>query len=149
MPLYNRRPEPLPAPAPAPRGLTALLGYVRQALAQQLAEAYWVVAEVAEITLPRFANAHCYFTLTEQTIDARGTPVKAQARATLWSQRYQQLAPAFERQTGQPLRAGLKLLAPWIERQASHSPPARADSLQPACATPMAWPGRAASSGRL
>jgi exodeoxyribonuclease VII large subunit len=36
--------------------------------------------------------------------------VKAQARATLWSQRYQQLAPAFERHTGQPLRPGLKLL---------------------------------------
>ena len=93
MPLYNRRPELQPPPAPAPLGLTALLGYVRQALTQQLAEAYWVVAEVAEITLPRFANAHCYLTLTEQTIDPRGTPLKAQARATLWSQRYQQLAP--------------------------------------------------------
>ena len=110
MPLYNRRPELQPPPAPAPLGLTALLGYVRQALTQQLADSYWVVAEVAEITLPRFANAHCYLTLTEQTIDPRGTPLKAQARATLWSQRYQQLAPAFERQTGQPLRPGLKLL---------------------------------------
>jgi len=110
MPLYNRRPELPPALPPAPLGLTELLGRVRQALQQQLADAYWVVAEVSDLTLPRFAGAHCYLTLTEQTIDPRGTPVKAQARATLWSQRYQQLAPAFERATGQPLRPGLKLL---------------------------------------
>jgi exodeoxyribonuclease VII large subunit len=91
-------------------GLAELLGYVRLALQKQLADSYWVVAEVAEITLPRFAGAHCYLTLTEQTTDGRGMPLKAQARATLWSQRYQQLAPAFERATSQPLRAGLKLL---------------------------------------
>ena len=110
MPLYNRRPELPPILPPAPLGLADLLSRVRQALQQQLADSYWVVAEVADLTLPRFAGAHCYFTLSEQTTDSRGTPVKAQARATLWSQRYQQLAPVFERQTGQPLRAGLKLL---------------------------------------
>ena len=110
MPLYNRRPELPPTLPPPPLGLTDLLGRVRQALQQQLADSYWVVAEVSDLTLPRFAGAHCYLTLTEQTTDQRGTPVKAQARATLWSQRYQQLAPAFERATGQPLRPGLKLL---------------------------------------
>lgn len=110
MPLYNRRPELPPILPPAPLSLADLLGRVRQALQQQLADSYWVVAEVAELTVPRFAGAHCYLTLTEQTTDGRGMPVKAQARATLWSQRYQQLAPAFERHTGQPLRPGLKLL---------------------------------------
>ena len=110
MPLYNRRPDIQPLSPPPPLGLAELLSQVRQALQQQLADAYWVVAEVAELTVPRFAGAHCYLTLTEQTTDGRGLPVKAQARATLWSQRYQQLAPAFEQQTGQPLRSGLKLL---------------------------------------
>ena len=110
MPLYNRRPELPPPAAPAPLGLAELLGQVRQALQQQLDDAYWVVAEVSDLTLPRFAGSHCYLTLTEQATDYRGQPVKAQARATLWSQRYQQLAPAFERATGQPLRPGLKLL---------------------------------------
>ena len=110
MPLYNRRPELPTAQPPPPLGLADLLGRVRQALQQQLTDSYWVVAEVAELTVPRFAGAHCYLTLAEQTTDQRGMPVKAQARATLWSQRYQQLAPAFERHTGQPLRAGLKLL---------------------------------------
>ena len=110
MPLYNRRPELPPTPAPAPLGLTELLSQVRLALQRQLAESYWVVAEVSDLTVPRFAGAHCYLTLTEQTTDSRGMPLKAQARATLWSQRYQQLGPAFERATGQPLRPGLKLL---------------------------------------
>ena len=110
MPLYNRRPELPPTLPPAPLGLADLLTRVRLALQQQLADSYWVVAEVSDLTLPRFAGAHCYLTLTEQTTDGRGTPLKAQARATLWSQRYQQLAPAFERATGQPLRPGLKLL---------------------------------------
>ena len=110
MPLYNRRPDIAPLSPPPPLGLAELLGRVRQALHQQLADSYWVVAEVADLTLPRFAGAHCYLTLTEQAPDARGAPVKAQARATLWSQRYQQLAPAFERATGQSLRPGLRLL---------------------------------------
>jgi exodeoxyribonuclease VII large subunit len=110
MPLYNRRPEFQPPAPPPPLGLAALLSQVRQVLHQQFADSYWVVAEVADLTLPRFAGSHCYLTLAEQTIDSRGTPVKAQARATLWSQRYQQLAPAFEQHTGQPLRAGLRLL---------------------------------------
>jgi exodeoxyribonuclease VII large subunit len=112
-PLYNRRPDfrpPTPPEPAAPLGLAALLARVRLALQQQLPDSYWVVAEVADLTLPRFAGAHCYLTLAEQTTDGHGTPLKAQARATLWSQRYQQLAPAFERHTGQLLRPGLKLL---------------------------------------
>jgi exodeoxyribonuclease VII large subunit len=110
MPLYNRRPEFTPPAPPPPLGLAALLSQVRQVLHQQFADSYWVVAEVADFTPPRFAGSHCYFTLAEQTTDSRGVPVKAQARATLWSQRYQQVAPAFERETGQALGPGLKLL---------------------------------------
>ncbi len=112
MPLYNRRSEaPVPVPVPpAPLGLAELLGRVRLALHRQFADSYWVVAEVADLTRPRFAGAHCYLTLAEQTTDERGVPAKAQARATLWSQRYQQVVPAFEAQTGQALRPGLRLL---------------------------------------
>ena len=110
MPLYNRRSElPVPAP-PAPLGLAELLGRVRLALHRQFADSYWVVAEVADLTRPRFAGGHCYLTLAEQAVDERGVPAKAQARATLWSQRYQQVVPAFEAHTGQALRPGLKLL---------------------------------------
>ena len=110
MPLYNRRPDLVPPAPPAPLGLAELLGQVRVALLRHLPDTYWLVAEVAEITRPRTAAAHCYLTLSEQATDGRGVAVRAQARATLWSSRYAAIAARFERHTGQPLRAGLRLL---------------------------------------
>ena len=119
MPLYNRRPEPgLPSPAtpsgaalpPAALPLSELLARVRQTLSERFADSYWVVAEISDLTLPRTYGAHCYLTLTDQHTTARGAQLKAQARATIWSARYQQLAAAFEEQTGLTLRPGLKIM---------------------------------------
>ncbi|HEX8427209.1 exodeoxyribonuclease VII large subunit [Hymenobacter sp.] len=112
MPLYNRRPEPglsssLP---PVALPLAELLLRVKQSLSERFADSYWVVAEIADLTLPRFDGAHCYLTLTDQHQTGRGAQLKAQARATIWSQRYQQLAPVFEEHTGQELRPGLKIM---------------------------------------
>ncbi|AII51018.1 exodeoxyribonuclease VII large subunit [Hymenobacter sp. APR13] len=112
-PLYNRRSEPgLPATPPPPVALplAELLLRVKQTLTERFADSYWVVAEIADLTLPRFAGAHCYLTLTDQHQTGRGAQLKAQARATIWSQRYQQLAPAFAEHTGQELRPGLKIM---------------------------------------
>jgi exodeoxyribonuclease VII large subunit len=69
-----------------------------------------VLAEIAELTPPRHDGAHCYLTLTDQHRTGRGAELKAQARATIWSQRYQALAPAFYEATGQPLQPGLKVM---------------------------------------
>ncbi|WP_426490698.1 exodeoxyribonuclease VII large subunit [Hymenobacter sp. 102] len=114
MPLYNRRPEPGLTPAkhlpPAAMPLSELLARVRQALSERFADSYWVVAEIADLTLPRSYGAHCYLTLTDQHTTGRGAQLKAQARATIWSARYQQLAAAFEEQTGLTLRIGLKVM---------------------------------------
>ncbi|WP_175470914.1 exodeoxyribonuclease VII large subunit [Hymenobacter psychrophilus] len=119
MPLYNRRPDPgLSAPVantgpalpPAALPLAELLARVRQTLSERFADSYWVVAEISDLTLPRTVGAHCYLTLTDQHTTARGATLKAQARATIWSQRYQQLATAFEQQTGLQLRPGLKIM---------------------------------------
>ncbi|SHL46555.1 exodeoxyribonuclease VII large subunit [Hymenobacter psychrotolerans] len=112
-PLYNRRPEPgLPASSPPPVALplAELLLRVKQSLSERFADSYWVVAEIADFTPPRFDGAHCYLTLTDQHQTGRGAQLKAQARATIWSQRYQQLAPQFEEHTGQELRPGLKIM---------------------------------------
>lgn len=110
-PLYNRRPEAgLPASQPVALPLAELLLRVKQTLSERFADSYWVVAEIADLTLPRYDGAHCYLTLTDQHQTARGAQLKAQARATIWSQRYQLLAPAFAEHTGQELRPGLKLL---------------------------------------
>ncbi|SNC67273.1 Exodeoxyribonuclease VII large subunit [Hymenobacter gelipurpurascens] len=111
MPLYNRRPDPgLSALPPAALPLAELLARVRQTLSERFAESYWVLAEIADLTVPRFDGAHCYLTLSDQHTTARGAQLKAQARATIWSQRYQQLAPAFEQQTGLALKVGLKVM---------------------------------------
>ena len=111
MPLYNRRPSFNPPGLPgesAPLALSSLLTQVRSALHARFPDSYWVVAEVADLTRPRFVGGHCYMTLTDTSPEGLG--VQAQARATLWSQRYQHIVPAFEQHTGQPLRPGLKLL---------------------------------------
>ncbi|MCC2548174.1 exodeoxyribonuclease VII large subunit [Hymenobacter sp. BT175] len=111
-PLFNRRPEfGLPAPLPpVPLPLAELLRRVGQTLAERFAESYWVVAEIAELTLPRFDGGHCYLVLTDQHTTGRGAQLKAQVRATLWSQRYQTLASDFAEHTGQELCAGLKVM---------------------------------------
>ncbi|MCB2408339.1 exodeoxyribonuclease VII large subunit [Hymenobacter lucidus] len=111
-PLFNRRPEPGLAPAlpPVAMPLAELLVRVRQAVETRFADSYWVLAEIADLTLPRHDGGHCYLVLTDQHVTGRGAQLKAQARATIWSQRYQQLAPAFLDQTGQELRPGLKLM---------------------------------------
>jgi exodeoxyribonuclease VII large subunit len=109
MPLYNRRPASPPAEPEAPLSLGALLAQVRTALHHRFPDSYWVVAEVAEMTRPRQAGGHCYFTLTEPAgTGAMG--FTGQARATLWGSRYAQVAPAFAEATGQELRPGLRLL---------------------------------------
>ncbi len=110
MPLYPRRAAPTPAEPAAPLSLGALLTQVRAALHHRFPDSYWVVAEVAEMTRPRQAGGHCYLTLTEPAAGAEALGFVAQARATLWGSRYQQLAPAFAEATGQELRPGLRLL---------------------------------------
>ena len=110
MPLYPRRAAPTPAGPDAPLSLGALLTQVRAALHHRFPDSYWVVAEVAEMTRPRQAGGHCYLSLTEPAAGAEALGFVAQARATLWGSRYQQLAPAFAEATGQELRPGLRLL---------------------------------------
>lgn len=111
-PLFNRRPEPNLPPSRPPLALplAELLLRVKQTLTERFADSYWVIAEIAELTPPRHDGAHCYLTLTDQHRTGRGAELKAQARATIWSQRYQALAPAFQEATGQELQPGLKIM---------------------------------------
>ena len=66
---------------------------------------YWVEAELSEC---RERGGHCYMELIEKEEDSN-TPV-ARASAKCWRQTWQMLQPHFERVTGQPLHAGLKVL---------------------------------------
>ena len=78
---------------------------VRDAIEMQLPDEYWVEAELSEC---RERGGHCYMELIEKE-EQTNTPV-AQASAKCWRQTWQMLRPHFERTTGQPLHAGLKVL---------------------------------------
>ena len=78
---------------------------VQDAIEMQLPDEYWVEAELSEC---RERNGHCYMELIEKD-EQTNTPV-ARASAKCWRQTWQMVYPYFERTTGQPLRAGLKVL---------------------------------------
>ena len=78
---------------------------VQDAIEMQLPDEYWVEAEISEC---RERSGHCYMELIEKD-EQTNTPV-ARASAKCWRQTWQIVSPYFEQTTGQPLRAGLKVL---------------------------------------
>ncbi|MEJ8757287.1 exodeoxyribonuclease VII large subunit [Pontibacter sp. H259] len=90
-----------------PLSLFELHQQIREELEVAFPETYWVVAEIAQIS-PDRRKGHCYLTLVDKGDDARN--VVAQTRATIWSARFAMLGRFFEDKTGQPLKAGLKIL---------------------------------------
>lgn len=92
----------------APLSLFELHQQIREELEMAFPESYWVVAEVSQVS-PDRRKGHCYLNLVDKSDDPRGA-IQAQARATIWSSRYQMLGRYFEEKTGQPLKAGLKIL---------------------------------------
>lgn len=85
--------------------LSVLNAMVREAIEAELPDEYWVEAELSEC---RERGGHCYLELTEKD-EHTNTPI-ARASAKCWRQTWQLVMPAFERATGQPLRAGMKVL---------------------------------------
>ena len=78
---------------------------VRAAIEDALPTEYWVEAELSEC---REHSGHCYMELIEKD-ERNNTPI-ARASAKCWRQTWQVVRPYFERTTGQPIRAGLKVL---------------------------------------
>ncbi|GAB3199429.1 exodeoxyribonuclease VII large subunit [Pontibacter aydingkolensis] len=91
----------------APMSLFELHQQIREELEIAFPESYWVVAELAQVNVDK-RKGHCYLTLVDKGDDAR--QMLAQAKGTIWGSRYQMLSRYFEEKTGQPLRAGLKVL---------------------------------------
>lgn len=85
--------------------LLQLNGLLRDAIENALPDEYWVEAEVSEC---RENNGHCYMELIEK--DERSNTPVARASAKCWRQTWAMVKPYFERVTGQPLRAGMKVL---------------------------------------
>lgn len=85
--------------------LLELNGMVRTTLERGMRDEYWVEAELAEA---RETRGHCYMELVQKD-SLSNTPV-AKASAKCWKQTWMLIQPYFERATGQPLRAGMKVL---------------------------------------
>lgn len=85
--------------------LLELNGMVRTTLERGMRDEYWVEAELAEA---RETRGHCYMELVQKD-PLSNTPV-AKASAKCWKQTWMLMQPYFERATGQPLRAGMKVL---------------------------------------
>ena len=85
--------------------LYALNALVHEAVSNALPDEYWVEAELAEC---RERNGHCYMELVEK--DERSNSPIAKSSAKCWRQTWTLLHATFLRATGQPLRAGMKVL---------------------------------------
>ena len=84
--------------------LYELNSLVRQAIENAMDQEYWVEAELSEC---RESRGHCYMELIQKD-EHSNTPV-ARASAKCWKNTWGMLQPHFERITGQPLHAGLKV----------------------------------------
>lgn len=79
---------------------------VHRALSDSFPEEVWVHAELSEVH--GNPNGHCYVEFVEK--NERNGQLVAKARGYIWASTYRNLRPYFERETGQTLVAGLKVL---------------------------------------
>lgn len=86
--------------------LYELNNLVRGVLESRLKDEYWLQAELSEVR--EAYNGHCYVELVQK--DTAGRNFIAKARGAIWAGTYRLLAPMFERETGQRLVPGLKVL---------------------------------------
>ena len=92
---------------PRPITLSELQRLVKRTLDERFALPVWVGAEISELKVNY--SGHCYLELVEKGGD-NGVPT-AQARAVIWRSHYPRIAAGFEAETGQPLAAGIRILA--------------------------------------
>lgn len=85
--------------------LFELNSIVREVLETAFDSAYWVEAELSEA---REVRGHCYMELVQKDLFS-ATPV-ARASAKCWKSKWSNLRPKFERITGQPFHAGMKVM---------------------------------------
>lgn len=105
MPSFEKE---APSDCTSERALTLfeLNARIRATLQHTMAASYWVRAEISEHRVA--SNGHCYLELVQKH-EQTGSLV-AKARAIIWQSTYLRLAAAFERETGQHLSSGIKVM---------------------------------------
>ena len=86
--------------------LYELNNLVRGTLEATLCDSYWMTAELSEVRVA--SNGHCYVEFVEK--NQRSNALIAKARGNIWRNTYTLLSRNFERETGQRLAPGLKVL---------------------------------------
>ncbi len=79
---------------------------VRQMLGHALPDEYWIQAELSDVRIN--SAGHCYVEFVQK--DSNTGHLVAKARGTVWNNIFRLLRPYFERETGQPFVAGIKVL---------------------------------------
>lgn len=95
------------APHISSLSLSELMHQVRFAVQDAFPEYVWVRAEVSSLSAR--SNSHCYLELTEKGDDNQ--QFAAKVRANCWRNEWLPIAAYFEAITGQPLAAGMQILA--------------------------------------
>lgn len=80
---------------------------LRDAIKGCFPDRYWMHAELSEVH-ENYSSGHCYLEFIEK--DSRAEQTVAKARGVIWSSVYRLLKPYFEKSTGQPFSAGIKVL---------------------------------------
>ena len=78
---------------------------VSKVIESEMPSEYWVEAELSEC---RESRGHCYMELIQKD-ERTATPI-AKASAKCWANKWMLIRPGFERNTGQRLHAGMKVL---------------------------------------
>ena len=87
--------------------LNQLNRLIKSAISNSFTDSVYFVAEINAISVNR--SGHCYLDLVEKSQD--GDNIIAQMRATIWAGVFRMIKPYFESVTGEPLRAGIKIMA--------------------------------------
>ena len=86
--------------------LKELLLKVKNVISSTFDTSYWISADISDFHEDP-SRGHCYLELVEKNDNKL---IEAKIRASIWANTYRYLKPYFEQQTGQALRAGMKVL---------------------------------------
>lgn len=84
--------------------LSTFLAQLREALLNKFPGIYYVIGEIGDLKINQ--NGHCYIELVEKD-DSR---IIARCRANVWASSVNTIFPEFEKNTGEELKEGMKIL---------------------------------------
>ena len=86
--------------------LSELQHEIKESISEQFPFAVWIVAEIN--TLTRHKSGHCYMELVQKSKTSNS--IIAQARATVWANKFSFISAYFESETDSELTAGMNVM---------------------------------------